>query len=285
MALAAGQTGHLADHQEGVYQVSHGATAGTSRPTLGSASTAPSVVLWNGTVEPTNAVNGDLWWDETNSLVKVKVSGSFVASGSGTYAPLSKVAAALRLDEMVAWDTFNRADGAIGTADSGQSWTAYNGGTWSVSSNLLGVAESNTRVVALDSTVSDGAAEMSFSIGAGSLVGVVFRLADASNYLMLEVSSSAFRIQKRDSGSNTLLTSGSAVSLSSSEVYRLTVRFIGDAVAGELRDMSGRSRATVTHTLSGADQTKYGSNTRHGLLTFNASAARFDNFVVRGPLV
>lgn len=89
MALAAGQTGHLADHQEGVYQVTHGATAGTTRPTLGSASTAPNVVLWNGSVEPTNATDGDLWWDSTNSLMKVRVSGSFVASGSGAYLPVT----------------------------------------------------------------------------------------------------------------------------------------------------------------------------------------------------
>lgn len=92
MVLAAGQTGHLADHQEGVYVVVHGATAGTARPTLGSASTAPTCVLWEGTVEPTNAVNGDVWWDETNSLLKVKVSGSFVASGSAAYEPKQLIA-------------------------------------------------------------------------------------------------------------------------------------------------------------------------------------------------
>lgn len=85
MALAAGQTGHLTDHQEGVYQVDHGATAGTARPTLGSSSTSPNVVLWNGSVEPTNAQNGDWWFDSANSLVKVKEGGSFVASGNGTY--------------------------------------------------------------------------------------------------------------------------------------------------------------------------------------------------------
>lgn len=90
MALAAGQTGHLADHQEAAYVVDHGATAGTARPTLGSASTAPTVVLWNGSVEPTNAVNGDWWFDSANTLVKVKESGSFVASGSEAYALASQ---------------------------------------------------------------------------------------------------------------------------------------------------------------------------------------------------
>lgn len=91
MALTAGQTGHLADHQEGVYTVVHGATAGSTRPTLGSSGTSPTVVLWVGTVEPTNAVDNDLWMDTTSGSPnsKVKVSGSFVTAGSGTYAPAS----------------------------------------------------------------------------------------------------------------------------------------------------------------------------------------------------
>lgn len=42
--------------------VDHGATAGTARPShLATDGTAP--VLWRGTVEPTNAVNGDDWLD------------------------------------------------------------------------------------------------------------------------------------------------------------------------------------------------------------------------------
>lgn len=39
--------------------VNHGATAGTSRPT------GVGAVYWIGSVSPTNAVNGDLWYDTT----------------------------------------------------------------------------------------------------------------------------------------------------------------------------------------------------------------------------
>ena len=39
--------------------VVHGATAGTSRPTIF------DVVIWIGSVEPTNAANDDLWIDNS----------------------------------------------------------------------------------------------------------------------------------------------------------------------------------------------------------------------------
>jgi hypothetical protein len=39
--------------------VNHGATAGTTRPTSAGA------VYWIGSVEPTNAANGDQWYDTT----------------------------------------------------------------------------------------------------------------------------------------------------------------------------------------------------------------------------
>jgi len=43
----------------GVVVVSHGATAGTTRPV------DAAVVYWVGSVEPTNAANADLWYDTT----------------------------------------------------------------------------------------------------------------------------------------------------------------------------------------------------------------------------
>lgn len=59
--------------------VEHGATAGTDRPG------GVGHVRWVGSVEPTNATTADEWWDTANNLLKSKASGSFVASGTGTY--------------------------------------------------------------------------------------------------------------------------------------------------------------------------------------------------------
>lgn len=41
----------------GAIYVSHGATAGTTRPSVS------GIVIWIGSAEPTNAVNGDVWLD------------------------------------------------------------------------------------------------------------------------------------------------------------------------------------------------------------------------------
>ena len=43
----------------GIVVVNHGATASTARPTLA------QVVYWTGSVEPTNASNGDLWYQSS----------------------------------------------------------------------------------------------------------------------------------------------------------------------------------------------------------------------------
>lgn len=49
--------GTYASASDTVTSVEHGATAGTARPT------GFDIVIWNGSVEPTNASNGDLWVD------------------------------------------------------------------------------------------------------------------------------------------------------------------------------------------------------------------------------
>jgi hypothetical protein len=59
--------------------VVHGATAGTARPV------AAPVVLWVGTVAPTNAATNDLWWDKTAVLLKLWTSAAWTASGSASY--------------------------------------------------------------------------------------------------------------------------------------------------------------------------------------------------------
>lgn len=61
--------------------IAHGATAGTARPTVNG--TAVTVAFWNGSVEPTNAVDGDFWWDTGSDIFKRRVSGTFVAASFG----------------------------------------------------------------------------------------------------------------------------------------------------------------------------------------------------------
>lgn len=67
---AANATGHLAAHGMHPCVVTHGATAGTARPAIDSASDAITTVWWVGSVAPTNAVTGDHWTDTASLLLK-----------------------------------------------------------------------------------------------------------------------------------------------------------------------------------------------------------------------
>lgn len=55
----ANSIGNKVRRDAGVVVVSHGATAGTTRPA------DAAIVYWVGSVEPTNAANADLWYDTT----------------------------------------------------------------------------------------------------------------------------------------------------------------------------------------------------------------------------
>ncbi len=64
MPLVAGTTGHLADHEQTAMWVNHGTSAATARPTLGpdgNDGNVAGLVIWVGTVEPTNALATDIW--------------------------------------------------------------------------------------------------------------------------------------------------------------------------------------------------------------------------------
>lgn len=50
----------LSSSSAGSSVVSHGATAGTARPSIATA------VIWVGSVTPTNAVDGDVWIDTSS---------------------------------------------------------------------------------------------------------------------------------------------------------------------------------------------------------------------------
>jgi hypothetical protein len=54
-----GETGPAPDISTIVQVVNHGSTASTARPS------GALVVYWVGSIQPTNAANGDLWYDTT----------------------------------------------------------------------------------------------------------------------------------------------------------------------------------------------------------------------------
>jgi hypothetical protein len=63
--------------------VVHGATAGTARPA------GATLVLWIGSVAPTNAATNDWWWDTSVELSKRWSGTAWKASGSAAYPGLN----------------------------------------------------------------------------------------------------------------------------------------------------------------------------------------------------
>lgn len=102
----------------------------------------------------------------------------------------------------LAADTFRRADGAIGNADSGQAWTALTGAPI-ISSNVATIASDATTRAVLDTGAADCFVEV--EIGAWETGGngsVIFRATNNSN-MWLFGWDSGLRIRKVSGGSNT----------------------------------------------------------------------------------
>lgn len=111
------------------------------------------------------------------------------ASGAAVWAPSAGVTArevaALHLRNVAVYDTFDRADGALGSAASGQAWTDRVG-TWAIASGEAGPTALSSGVAI--ATVSLGALPRSveamlFPPGSTPYAGVILLWIDASNYV------------------------------------------------------------------------------------------------------
>lgn len=92
--------------------VEHGSTAGTARPTTSLG------VRWEGTVAPTNAINGDRWLNTSTGDEKVKISGSFIAlnkaNNDGTYVSFKTLAK--NPDELITGSITRDTNGVVTSA-------------------------------------------------------------------------------------------------------------------------------------------------------------------------
>jgi len=121
--------------------VRHGSSATTARPTNA------GMVIWSGSVRPSNMVSPDIWVEELAGV-----------------APVS--------------DDFNRVDAAtLGTADSGHVWTS---GLFGITSNRAQSTGSTQAVV--DYGSADATITAKVVAHGGGSAGIVFRYVDASNY-------------------------------------------------------------------------------------------------------
>lgn len=210
-----------------------------------------------------------------DTLAEVASAVSTQLALPSTYAPLSKVSAALRLDRVIAWDTFNRADGALGTSESGHTWEVLSG-TWAIASNQ---ATSTDGVFDTAAVIDPGEADVDvrawMNYSGASRTGLVVRGIDSSNFLFVARRDTDFRILKLDAGSSTQLAAASVTATAADKGHLVRVRCVGNQIDAYLDDVR-----VTRHTLTGGDATKYGAATKVGLLSGNAGTRTYDSFVV-----
>lgn len=185
-------------------------------------------------------------------------------------------------DQPVAWDSFNRTDGALGTADQGGSWTAHNSSSWSIAAGRArGTTTSGAnRAATIAAGVADGSVSAQIE-RAGTTCGVVFRFVDASNWLMAVIQGDSVRLWKMQAGTVSSLAVNDGLTLGAGTVYRLSARFVGDALGALVETLDGTVVGRVEYTMSAGEVTTFGAATAAGMYVANAADARFDAFTVR----
>ncbi len=190
----------------------------------------------------------------------------------------------------VATDDFDRADGQLGIAPTGQTWTSAVPAQWGILGNEASTtANTGERVTVLDvgqSNVSVSAdVRLSPTAGTPSLS---FRAASSNQYLLAGIARRAgvnqIGLFKRDAGVFTELGRTSGTGFIPGQDYRLRVEASGPLVQVWLDDVMW-----IQHTLSTADQTLFGSATAHGLRSSGSTSedggSRWDDFEIRPTAV
>lgn len=170
-------------------------------------------------------------------------------------------------------DSFDRADGALGTTDaadggSALAWTANNG-TWSIDTNKA--ASTSTGLVYRSATVDVGVTDMAVEavVTPGTQIwGLNARFTDQNNRIWAQHNGTQFAIGQIKDGTQTTVFAAN-ISFTAGDKVRVVV--MGNGVAAYKNDVYIGS-AVITYTLTG---------TGAGLTTYGTDLARrFDDFKV-----
>lgn len=169
----------------------------------------------------------------------------------------------------ILYDGFRRADAAsLGTADTGQTWTS-NVGTWEILSFRAHLQSSTAVAVAsVDTTVSDfflHAGIRTSTANGGTDVGIVFRLQDATNFLIVWLGGGTDRrihIQKVVAGVYTDLAISDTNQWVPGTTIKISIHCKTDIVRVFLNDDE-----LLSYQLSSAEYTQFGDETHVGVWT------------------
>jgi hypothetical protein len=153
-------------------------------------------------------------------------------------------------------DSFNRANGSLGTSDSGQTWTVPSG-TYAISSNTATPTAGSPSATALlpygDQDVCDLSLSITITDTGANPAGLVFRALNNDNRLgcFLAITTQQSQIYKSDGGVITLLAQASTT-IAANTPY--AVRAVAN---GANIDMYVDGVLEVSYTLTGGDETQY----------------------------
>ena len=182
-----------------------------------------------------------------------------------------------------AYDRFNRADGPIGTADSGHTWTDFEdvAATWSVVGNtaqITATSAGNQATTTLDSGLKTVAIESLVTFVTAVDCGLVVGLVDNSNYALLVLNSNGnTHLWMRVAGAFTQRTSdnigafGAGTTIKVRLEYNNVTGVVNGYVNGALR---------TTYTMNGTELAAI-QGTRQGIRQYdNTGTAAFDNVFI-----
>lgn len=159
-------------------------------------------------------------------------------------------------------DTFTRANGAIGTAETGGAWTDASG-TWIVTSNQAAVSSVvGIRVVSLDDLQADGT--WSANMTTVGNMGIAYRRTDDLNFIYLASATAVLKLFRVTAGVKNTIGSGSGL-------------IAGDKI--EVRVSGNTHDVYLNGVLDFSATESQGAALTSGGMASQATAARVDNLV------
>lgn len=169
-------------------------------------------------------------------------------------------------------DRARRADGAIGTADTGQAWTAVVG-TWTIQNQQIG---GTAGTVLVDGRMFNVDVSCSMTIATGGSSGIITRAIDDTNRFYLATSETADNVTLYKTVGGTLSNLG-ALTIPLVAGQRVVLRLVAQAevISGYVNGIH-----VATYAMSAAELTTFTNATRIGV-RHSTVGDRFDNFAAR----
>ncbi len=174
-------------------------------------------------------------------------------------------------------DTFTRANGAIGTAETGGAWTNQGTTVWSVSSNKAKLtthdASTNCDIVWIDPAVSDISISADFAYATASSCGLITRVTPfgaSANMIAVLLGSGVLKLYHATAGSYTQAGSNGGT-LTNGNTYNVKLTVSGNTHNVYLDGVLVIGPQTIS---------AHAGDTKVGLVSFNDTTTTVDTFLV-----